>query len=110
VQDVDRRVEGLQHGQRGHVDTTDRQTDGMAPQMVDQRFDLGKFGHATSLPIAMLRCLTGDCRHARGAGSRLVAALADGAVERSAALTQLADGPGGTADSARVARRPGLAT
>ena len=64
VQDVDRRVEGLQHRQRGHVDATDRQTDGMAPQMVDQRFDLGKFGHATSLPIAVLRCLTEDCRRA----------------------------------------------
>jgi hypothetical protein len=51
VQGVDRRVEGFQHGQRPDIDATDRQTDGMAPQMVDQRFDLGEFGHAFSLPI-----------------------------------------------------------
>ena len=51
--DVDRRVEGLQHRQRGDVDAADGQTDGVAPQMVDQRFDLGKFGHPTSLPIAV---------------------------------------------------------
>ena len=41
VQRADRRVEGLQHGQGGDVDPADRQADGMAPQMVDQRFDLG---------------------------------------------------------------------
>jgi hypothetical protein len=56
VQDVDRGVEGFQHGQRADVDATDRQTDGVAPQMVDQRFDLREFRHATSLPIAAAKC------------------------------------------------------
>ena len=56
VQGVDRRVEGFQHRQRGDIDATDRQTDGVATQVVDQRFDLGEFGHVFSLPIAIMRC------------------------------------------------------
>ena len=41
VQCVDRRVEGFEHRQRRDVDAADGQTDGVAPQMVGQRFDLG---------------------------------------------------------------------
>ena len=51
VQGVDRRVEGFQHGQRGDIDAADRRTDGVPPQMVDQRFDFGEFGHVFSLPV-----------------------------------------------------------
>ena len=53
VQGVDRRIEGFQHAQRGDVDAADRQTDGVPAQMVGQRFDLGEFGHLSSVPIAV---------------------------------------------------------
>ena len=56
VQGADRRVEGFEHRQRSDIDATDRQADGMAPQVVDQRFDLGKFGHVSSVPIAARGC------------------------------------------------------
>ena len=51
VQRVDRRIEGFEHRQRRDVDAADGQADGMATQMVGQRFDLGKFGHVSSVPI-----------------------------------------------------------
>jgi hypothetical protein len=51
VQGGDRRIEGLQDGQCSDIDAADRRADGVAPQMIDQRFDLGKFGHSFSLPV-----------------------------------------------------------
>ena len=56
MQRVDRRGESLEDGQGGDIDATDRQTDGVPPQMVGERFDLGKFGHTFSLPIAAMGC------------------------------------------------------
>jgi hypothetical protein len=41
VQRGDRRIEGLEHRKGDDIDATDRQTSGMTPQMVDQRFDFG---------------------------------------------------------------------
>ena len=56
VQRAERRIEGLQHRQRRDIDTANRQTGRVPAQMVDQRFDLGQFGHIFSLPIATVRC------------------------------------------------------
>ena len=55
LQRVDRRIERFQHGQGGDVDAADRQADGMPPQMVGERFDLGEFGHTSSVPISAVR-------------------------------------------------------
>ena len=41
VQRGDRRIERLEHRQRGDVDAPDGQADGMPTQVVGQRFDLG---------------------------------------------------------------------
>ena len=35
------RVERFEHGQRGHIDAANRQTHGVAAQVVGQRFDFG---------------------------------------------------------------------
>ena len=56
VQRVDRRVEGLEHRQRGDVDTPDGLADGVATQVVGQCFDFGQFGHVSSVPVSAARC------------------------------------------------------
>ncbi len=55
VQRVDRRVEGLEHRQRGDVDAADGLADGVATQVVGQRFDFGQFGHVSSVPVSAAR-------------------------------------------------------
>ena len=51
VQRSDRRVERLQHGQRGHVDASDGEADGVPTEVVGQGLDLGQFGHEPSVPV-----------------------------------------------------------
>ena len=51
VQHRDRRIERLEHRERRHVDASDRQPDGMATQMIGERFDLRQFGHVSSVPL-----------------------------------------------------------
>ena len=51
VQRRERGVERLQHGQRGHVDASDGQADGVPTEVVGQGLDLGQFGHESSVPV-----------------------------------------------------------
>ena len=42
-----RRIERLEHRKGGHVDAADGPSDGVAAQMIGERFDLGELGHST---------------------------------------------------------------
>ncbi|BBX56692.1 hypothetical protein MSHO_20370 [Mycobacterium shottsii] len=63
VQGIDRRVEGFQHQQRGHIDAADGGPDGVPAQVVDQRFDLREFGHLFSVPMVATGCPSAGKHH-----------------------------------------------
>jgi hypothetical protein len=51
VQHRDGRVERLEHREGRDVDAADGQPDSVPAQMVGERFDLGQFGHVSSVPV-----------------------------------------------------------